>query len=100
MPKFYDTHYEDDDQQWDTIILTKDKNKKTNLENKTENNIKENTELPLYRRIFLGRQRSKFTANQLASILRISLKEYEDIENNRLAPSKACLSKLRKYIDI
>tara|TARA_Y100000389_G_scaffold172206_1_gene180479 strand:- start:166 stop:444 length:279 start_codon:yes stop_codon:yes gene_type:complete len=92
MPSYYDTHYEDE-QDWETVVIK-------NTKNEIKTPIVCNKELPLHRKIFLGRQRSKYTANQLASILRISLNEYEDFENNRTTPSKACLSKLRKYIDI
>ena len=104
MPSHYDDHYEDNTQEWDTIILNSDHK----LDRIGENGIKTNNmnemydykSLPLNRKIMLGRQKSKYTSNQLASILRISHKEYEDIENNLRVPSKQCLNKLRKFIDI
>ena len=103
MPKFYDDHYEDDEQEWDTIILTRTEKEKGDDKQRIIGNgvltSSSHKELPLHRRIFLGRQQSKFTSNQLASILKISVRDYDDIENNRTVPSKACLSKLRRYIE-
>ena len=93
MPRYYDCHYEDTCQDWDIIQLT-------NERVESEEVLDSSQGLPLHRRIYLGRQRSKFTANQLASILRISIKEYTDIENNVVQPTKSCLAKMKKFIDI
>ena len=104
MPSHYDDHFEDDTQEWDTVVLESKKSdnekKPGQMRNMNEFYKSNINNLPLHKKIFYARQRSKFTANQLASILKISLKEYQEIEEGYIEPTKACLNKLRKYIEI
>jgi DNA-binding transcriptional regulator YiaG len=77
MPSDWDPHYEDGQQEWDTVTFHK---KKTNNIS-TENLPTENRNAVLHTRIHLARLNSKYSPYQLASIIGISLATYEAAES-------------------
>jgi ribosome-binding protein aMBF1 (putative translation factor) len=92
MPRDWDPHYEDDEQEWEPILL-----KKNNIIISQSLN---NTQIPLHRKIYLARSRSNITRHQLAQVLHMTICDYDMIEDGKSVPDKATLNKLRKFINL
>tara|TARA_Y100000389_G_scaffold195238_1_gene226368 strand:+ start:11618 stop:11923 length:306 start_codon:yes stop_codon:yes gene_type:complete len=99
MPRHYDTHYEDEQQEWDTIILNKTSSKESVKPPSNTNSITNDT-TPLHIKIANYRRKKGYTSNQVASLLHMSLRNYMMIENNEMKPTPEVLNKLKKIINL
>lgn len=91
MPRDWDPHYEDDEQEWEPVLF------KNNI---ITNQSLNNTQIPLHRKIYLARSRSNITRHQLAQVLHMTICDYDMIEDGKSVPDKATLNKLRKFINL
>ena len=71
MPSHYDTHYEDE-QDWEPVILKRS--------NKNDEK-KQNTEIPLHRKIRIARSQYGYTAHDLCQQLHMKYNKYEKMES-------------------
>ena len=93
MPKDWDPHYEDEEQEWEPVILKKTQNKDYNL-------IQTNSPIFIHHKIRHARSNSNMTTHQLAQALHMKIRDYNMIETGEIKPTKALISKLHKFINL
>ena len=93
MPTHYDTHYEDTEQDWDTVVL-----KSSNV--LTNNKNTQNIDIPLFRKIRNARSQYGYTAHELCQQLHMKFKTYQKMENGEIPVPPECIPKLRKLLHL
>ena len=95
MPSHYDTHYEDDTQDWDPVVF-----KRNIVQNKNESKSQISEQIPLHRQLFLARSRNGYTAHEFSQKLHMKISMYQKIESGIIPPPPECIPKLRKYLGL
>lgn len=95
MPRHYDEHYEQYEQDWEVIKFTKSSNPKIN-----SNVEKSLSEKSLSEKIFSARKKAKLTAHELSQLLHITIKLYMKFESGEEIPNSSMINKLKKFIPI
>ena len=95
MPSHYDTHYEDDEQDWEPVVL-----KRPSQPTEAPSKSTGNEPMPLHRKIYLARSRNGYTAHELAQKLHMKITTYQRMEAGTIDPPPECIPKLRKYLDL
>ncbi len=90
MPRHYDEHYEQYEQDWEVIKFTKSSKPKINS----------NVEKSLSEKIFSARKKAKLTAHELSQLLHITIKLYMKFESGEEIPDSSMINKLKKFIPI
>lgn len=88
MPRDWDPHYEDNEQEWEPVILKRTVKKEIPVQH----------EIPLHRKIYLARIHAGITLQQISQKLKMKIGVYEEFESGSTVPDKSMLAKLRKYI--
>jgi len=96
MPKHYDEHYEQYEQDWEVITFTKSSKQDTDITSKTNSNL----EISLSEKIFSARKKAKLTSHELSQLLHIPIKLYMKFESGEQIPNSSMINKFKKYIPI
>ena len=99
MPSHYDTHYEDDEQDWEPVVL-KRPSQPVNAAASASKPTNVPEPMPLHRKIYLARSRNGYTAHEFAQKLHMKVRTYQKIEAGTVEPPPECIPKLRKYLDL
>ena len=89
MPSHFDTHFEDIDQDWEPVVITK---------RKDEKNDDKPTEIPLHRRLCLARSRYGYTGHEMCQLLHMKYAQYKRIEAGQEEIPTELYHKLRKLL--
>jgi ribosome-binding protein aMBF1 (putative translation factor) len=91
MPSHYDEHFEDYNQDWEPVVITKRKDEKKD---------DKPTEIPLHRRLFLARSREGKTAHEMCQLLHMKYSQYKRIEEGKYEIPTELYHKLRKLLNM
>ena len=105
MPRHYDEHYEQYEQDWEVIKFTKSSKPKINSnveKSLSEKSLSEKSlsEKSLSEKIFSARKKAKLTAHELSQLLHITIKLYMKFESGEEIPNSSMINKLKKFIPI
>ena len=92
MPSYWNEDFETFEQDWEPVVLKKDKNSNNNTQPQN------NQPIPLYRQIANARSINNYTQHQFAQILHMKVNKYIKIEAGTIEVPPEIIPKLRKYL--